>query len=201
MPSIRKSIRGKHEVAMVRTLRHRTILPHDLFARISAATGASMVTTIACMQALSTCFLTELNSKGGIHVPGIGYFQKRTFPGKPGRMQNVAGKWRACKPKPIQVQVEFTAIGEVESALARSFLVAGPPAVENEEPEAAGAADAAEPDAAAHADESSQSCMGADSDSDQPPAAEQEDPSAFEALFVAANGEVNSVRNNDHDDD
>jgi len=207
MPAIRKSIRGKNEVAMVRTLRHRTILPHELTKRISAATGASVVTTIACMQALSTCFLTELNSKGGIHVPGIGYFQKRTFPAKPGRMQIVAGLWKACKPKPIQVQVEFTAIGEVESALALSFLLAGPQAVEEGVPAAAGAADAAEPDAAEHADESSSSCcMGADSDPDQPPAAEQEeDPSA--AAAVLANEEelemfrleVDNVRNNDRD--
>lgn len=191
MPAIRKSLRGKAEASMVRTNRHRTILPHELTNRISAATGASVATTIATMQALSTCFLTELNTKGCIHVPGIGYFQKRTFPAKPGRMQRVAGVWKACQPKPIQVQVEFSAIGEVESALALSFLLSGPQAVEEGAP--AGAADAAEPSAVAEPGESSsEAVMGDESAPDTPPAAEQEDPSAA----VLPNEEVDSVRKN-----
>ena len=119
MVRTRKSLlKGKSEAKAFRQHGLKSVLPHEFAATMATATGSNIVTAVAMLQAMATSWLTELNKKGFIMLPGIGTFTVKHTAAVPGRMREVCGVWRACKPKLAASQIVFTAFSDVEALLA-----------------------------------------------------------------------------------
>ena len=78
----KRSLNGKSEALMLRSQAHRTTPPEELFKKISSESGVCNVCTVAAITTLATCFYKELDTRGAILIPGIGFFWKEMVPGR-----------------------------------------------------------------------------------------------------------------------
>ena len=119
----KRSLNGKSEALMLRSQAHRTTPPEELFKKISSESGVCNVCTVAAITTLATCFYKELDTRGAILIPGIGFFWKEMVPGRAVTRKMVVGSWKECQPKPPSVNIKFVAFSELEDYLSKKNRV------------------------------------------------------------------------------
>ena len=96
----------------------RCLHPCDMFRQASASCGCCHTQAMTAMCAISSIFVNELDTKGVFFLPGFGTFHKKLTPGKPGKMMNVFGKWKAVAPVPASTEIIYVPFQPIIDVLA-----------------------------------------------------------------------------------